>query len=230
MDHCNDATPGRSDPTGEQPIEAPSDGANGHSASGAPIPASPSEPQDAPSWQCTARSRRSGKRCKRPATTGYKVCSMHGSGTRKRVVEGKRKPPGRPVTTGTGADPDRTRYGELDEMVESWRSDPELRLPEKRLALMQSLLDIATKRFKAGEIDEEKLLGQTALVVSVLNKTNWTEFRNSLKAAVALVGLVLRGVGDVIDSAVADPILREQLKQGIQQRLSQIRTPVGALI
>lgn len=43
--------------------------------------------------QCTAKSKRTGKRCRSPAVTGYNVCRMHGAGTRKRVLEGKRKSP-----------------------------------------------------------------------------------------------------------------------------------------
>lgn len=45
--------------------------------------------------QCTARSKRSGERCKAPAVTGYPVCRMHGAGS-----PGKGRPGGRPPIHG----------------------------------------------------------------------------------------------------------------------------------
>ena len=45
--------------------------------------------------QCTAQSKRSGKRCKGQAVTGYGVCRMHGAGS-----PGKGRPGGRPCIHG----------------------------------------------------------------------------------------------------------------------------------
>lgn len=43
---------------------------------------------------------RKGQQCPQPAVTGYSVCQSHGAGTRKRVKEGTRKPPGRNAISG----------------------------------------------------------------------------------------------------------------------------------
>ncbi len=41
--------------------------------------------------QCTDKSKRSGRQCERWALEGFTVCPMHGAGSRKRVMEGRRK-------------------------------------------------------------------------------------------------------------------------------------------
>ena len=43
--------------------------------------------------KCKARAKGSSQQCKKNAVTGYEVCATHGAGTRKRVLEGKRKSP-----------------------------------------------------------------------------------------------------------------------------------------
>ncbi len=48
--------------------------------------------------QCKATCKSTGKRCNRPARTGYEVCSSHGAGTRKRVALAQKKNPGRPIS------------------------------------------------------------------------------------------------------------------------------------
>lgn len=58
--------------------------------------------------RCQARAKRSGTQCKRPASAGYNVCHVHGAGTHKRLKEGTRKLPGRPVTHGLYSDRTRT--------------------------------------------------------------------------------------------------------------------------
>lgn len=50
--------------------------------------------------RCQARSKSTGEQCRQPAVRGYHVCRVHGAGTRKRVREGTRKPPGRPIIHG----------------------------------------------------------------------------------------------------------------------------------
>jgi len=50
--------------------------------------------------QCTAH-KKDGARCSRPARIGYNTCPSHGAGTRKREIEGIRKPPGRPSIANT---------------------------------------------------------------------------------------------------------------------------------
>jgi flagellar basal body-associated protein FliL len=49
--------------------------------------------------RCQAKSKQTGKQCKKPAVRGSSVCTSHGAGTRKRVKEGTKKPPGRPPIT-----------------------------------------------------------------------------------------------------------------------------------
>jgi hypothetical protein len=157
------------------------------------------------------------------------VCGSHGAGYPVRVHRGERKPAGRPPTTGTSTNLDRPHYRDLATLEEQWRNDPELRVPEKRLALLQSLLDMAVERFKDGDLDELKLIEQTTTVIATIDRVNRTEFGNQLKAAVAMTGLALRAVGDCLDEHIADPVLRDTVRAAIQSRLGQIRVPVGAI-
>lgn len=60
--------------------------------------AEPAQPSDHPK-KCTAR-RRNGEPCGAWARRGYRVCRMHGAGTRKREKDGSRQPPGRPPVHG----------------------------------------------------------------------------------------------------------------------------------
>ena len=45
--------------------------------------------------KCSAM-KKDGTPCNHPARAGYDVCHVHGAGTRKREIEGVRRPPGRP--------------------------------------------------------------------------------------------------------------------------------------
>lgn len=57
--------------------------------------------------RCQARSKRSGRQCARPARRGFRVCSTHGAGTRRRELAGVRKNPKlAPIKTGARARPD----------------------------------------------------------------------------------------------------------------------------
>jgi hypothetical protein len=50
--------------------------------------------------QCTATCKATGTQCQRVAVTGFDVCSVHGAGSIKRVEQGIKKSPGRPIEHG----------------------------------------------------------------------------------------------------------------------------------
>ena len=75
---------------------------------------------------------------------------MHGSGGRKRVREGRRKPAGRPVIHGRYSDPDRKRYDNLDELIQRFREDPNLMFATDELALLKAALHRQVEEIKAG--------------------------------------------------------------------------------
>jgi len=66
--------------------------------------------------RCQAHTKR-GTRCKAAAVTGYDVCKTHGAGTHKRVKDGSRKPPGRPIIHGLYATRGTQRLSELQQRV-----------------------------------------------------------------------------------------------------------------
>src|SRR5262245_38774316 len=107
--------------------------------------------------QCSAKSKRSGKRCKKRAVTGYRVCATHGAGCPIRVKRGERKPPGRPIVTGEYSDPGRARYGRLAELVDELKADPAgLRTAELELTLIKAALRWQYEKLLAGEWDVMK--------------------------------------------------------------------------
>lgn len=73
--------------------------------------------------QCTAKSKRSGKRCQLWAVEGYTVCHIHGGGRRKRVESGERKPTGRPPVHGLYATKNITAFDELKKEVLEHQAD-----------------------------------------------------------------------------------------------------------
>ena len=187
---------------------------------------------------CGRRSKRTGVPCRNKVVTGQKTCRMHGCGTRKRVLDGTRKPAGRPVVTGEHADPKRTRYDSLGRLEEEWRNSPELRLPDKRLALMQAALDLKIQQIKDGSFNvlkaqglpEDKLtwlLQHVGLVIDKINKVNALTFREPIKAAVTLMEPALRMFGDILEKYVTDPSQCVAARQDVQERLSRIMVPIG---
>lgn len=98
--------------------------------------------------QCTATKKSTGEQCKRRAVDGYKVCTVHGAGTKKRVEAGLRKRPGAPVKSGHYS---RHFKEEVLEMIEDFRNDPDMDKVDLEVAYLKSLLP----RIEKGDIDEE---------------------------------------------------------------------------
>jgi hypothetical protein len=74
--------------------------------------------------KCTGHSKsRGGLPCENWAMEGYDVCSSHGAGTKKRVREGTRQPPGAPLKTGRYAD--KTRHKAIADLIRQFENDPD---------------------------------------------------------------------------------------------------------
>lgn len=74
----------------------------------------------APLPRCGAKAKSTGLPCRRYVLRGTNRCIVHGSGTRRRVNLGKRKPSGRPPTHGKRRDPTRTHYHSLGLLYDVW--------------------------------------------------------------------------------------------------------------
>ena len=89
--------------------------------------------------QCTAKSKRTGERCRANAVDGYTVCRMHGAGSPHAG-----RPGGAPITTG--------RYSlahrkSLEEKAQAFANDPQPGNLAGELALMRALLQEYLDRF-----------------------------------------------------------------------------------
>lgn len=67
--------------------------------------------------QCTATAKRTGRRCRNPAVTGYDVCRLHGAGTPKAGRRG-----GRPVEHGRYS---RMTHERLGALIDELAGDPD---------------------------------------------------------------------------------------------------------
>lgn len=87
--------------------------------------------------QCQATNKRTKEQCRRRAVNGYKVCTVHGAGTKKRVEAGLRKKPGAPVKHGHYS---RHFKDEVLQKIEDFRMDPDLEKLDFEIAYLKSLL------------------------------------------------------------------------------------------
>ena len=87
--------------------------------------------------QCKAKCKSTGEQCKKNAVTGYKVCSVHGAGTLKRVADGTRNRPGHPIVTGVAS-----KYfkQEVLQKIEDFKNDPDLEKLDFEMGYLKSLL------------------------------------------------------------------------------------------
>ncbi len=86
--------------------------------------------------QCKAKCKGTQEQCRRRAVEGYNVCTVHGAGTRKRVEQGLRKPPGAPITTGGNS---KHMKKEIYDKIEEYKKDPDLEKLDFELAYLKTL-------------------------------------------------------------------------------------------
>ena len=188
--------------------------------------------------QCHAKSKRSGQQCKKRAVRGYGVCATHGAGCPVRVERGQRKPPGRPVTTGEYADPDRSRFGRLAELLEEAKANPaDLRTAEGELALVKAVLRWQYEKLLTGQWDVMKtpemmehpaswLIGAGAQVIDKVARVNAMINRDRVQALLVLVDPVINVVVRIITDFVPEE-RQSEVKEVVRQRLSQVLVPTG---
>jgi hypothetical protein len=188
--------------------------------------------------QCKAKSKSTGERCRKLPVGGYEVCGVHGAGHPVRVERGERKPCGAPPTTGARSDPNRTRYGRLQELIDQAKSSPaELRSAEAELALMKGVLAFQYEKLLAGEWDMLKtpdleehpsswLIEAGAKVVDRVAKVNSMINRDRLQALVAIVNPVINVVMTVIEQHVPDGA-KVEARETVRKKLSAILIPTG---
>lgn len=86
--------------------------------------------------QCKAKCKGTGEQCRRKAVEGYSVCTVHGAGTKKRVEQGLRKPPGAPITTGGHS---KYMKEEVLKKIQDYQNDPDLEKLDFELAYLKTL-------------------------------------------------------------------------------------------
>jgi hypothetical protein len=188
---------------------------------------------------CRAHAKGSGEPCKNRAVRGTTVCKSHGGGTHKRVLNGTRKMPGAPITSGLRADPNRRRLDSLGHLIDQWRNDPNLRNVDHRLAVLQAALDLQLERIGDGTFDVLKakdlpadelswLLEYGGKLVDRIQRANTATFRDALKGSVIITGLALRAIGEVLDDRLAGhPELLAGITDDIKLRMNRLLVPVA---
>lgn len=88
--------------------------------------------------RCQALSQRKGTQCTQAARRGYRVCHMHGAGTKKRVEAGERNPVGRPPIHGLYSRRTRTDIQDLSEQV--YETEGALENSDRELSLLKGTL------------------------------------------------------------------------------------------
>jgi hypothetical protein len=204
-------------------------------------PALPAAADEAKGGQpfCTAKCKATGERCRARAVRGTTVCKAHGGGTHKRVLNGTRKMPGAPITSGLRANPNRRRLDSLGHLIDQWRNDPNLRNVDHRLAVLQAALDLQLQRIGDGTFDVLKakdlpadelswLLEYGGKLVDRIQRANTATFRDALKGSVIITGLALRAIGEVLDDRlVGHPELLAGITGDIQLRMNRLLVPVA---
>jgi hypothetical protein len=203
---------------------------------GSGAPSAAPEPDGAGPKRCRAKCKATGERCRRPPVTGYAVCDKHGAGTRKRVENGTRKPPGRPPVTGEFSDPERTRYGRLSELLDAAKADTAgLRTAELELALCKACVQWQFEKLMSGEWDVMKtpelmehpaswLLESASRVIDKVAKLNAMINRDRVHAMVNLIDPVITIVLQVIEQHVPTEA-RVVARESVRKKLSAILVP-----
>lgn len=154
------------------------------------------------------------------------------------MKRGERKPPGRPLITGEYADPERTRYGRLAELVEELKADPAgLRTAELEIALIKAALRWQYEKLLAGQWDVMKtpelmehpaswLVNAGAKVVEKVAKTNAMIDRDRVQGMLVLVEPVINVVLATVDGFVTDD-KKADARDFVRKKLIQVLVPTG---
>lgn len=188
--------------------------------------------------RCTYTKR--GKRCGKWRKRGQKVCWKHGAGSDKRVREGKRKPAGRPITTGTDADPNlaKNRSGVLGEYIEKYKDDATIMNPRRQVAIATAALDAVVSQYlknpdawdvlktinqfgKIKEHPESWIIKQSERVQNILAKALAAAFADKITAAITVLQPAVKHIHEMIDKFVPEP-LREECRKWIGAKLAGI--------
>lgn len=176
--------------------------------------------QDVPAERrCTARSKRSGERCRRWATPGSNVCRMHGGRT--------------PHGPGTGAPIKHGLYSKykatLGELTDAMY-DPEL---AEELALTRMLLERLHQRFALDEaVLSEDLMDAFVRLVDQVRKLVDSMNRPRAEVTALLVKVEDTDLLDLIAEVLTDvagPEVTARVAQGLQSRaLASQRSCTGS--
>lgn len=106
------------------------------------------EPHLSRNWalmpRCQALAKKTGRQCIQVARQGYKVCRLHGAGTKKREASGEKRPPGRPPITGLYSAQGRVDIQDLAEEV--YRIEGALENSDRDLAVLKATLWFLTNQ------------------------------------------------------------------------------------
>lgn len=171
---------------------------------------------------------------------GFKVCKMHGAGSRKRIREGRRKPTGRPPITGARCDPKRTLHEGLNAAFERHLADPNLRDLDVQLAYSRAVFARMWERYeKDGTWDVVKTINEHGKIMehpaswfieygekiqSILQKALTTTFKDQVRAACTLLAGPLKAFHDAIDKYVPESE-RENCREFIADAIAGALVP-----
>jgi hypothetical protein len=141
--------------------------------------------------RCQALTTDSTSQCKRPASEGKKVCSMHGAGNRTQVESGEKKKPGRPITHGLYSNQPGKSISELAELVRELEVD--LDNTDKEMAILKAVLWKALRGaedYQGSEADLKKILEELAKITPevVSNPLDLATILTKFEKAAQLVG------------------------------------------
>ena len=153
--------------------------------------------------------KRTGKPCRNPAVEGKAVCKTHGGGTKKRVREGTRKPPGRPPTTGQWVDPNKTQYAQLDDLRVEAEKDKTLLKLALRVARMEAIARASREVLKkrTGPVTAKTaawLLDQEERIALIVDRTLKSNFRDKYEALLMVMQPFVEKLDELIDEYVAE--------------------------
>ena len=164
------------------------------------------------------------RHCKRPATTGYRVCRLHGAGT-----PSKGKVPGRPR---------KNRYGEAlpSDILKDYQNslaDPELLALRDNIALLDAQIIALTRRLSSIDNDSYEIIDSINDRINDLSERRRKLAQSETYRLVKLQQYITKESAIAFARAVAasvsescmlieDPALRSQVQNAFEVRLSRL--------
>ena len=166
--------------------------------------------------QCQATNKQTKEQCRRKAVTGYNVCTVHGAGTRKRVEQGIRKPPGAPIKHGHYS---KHFKEDVLQKIEDFKSDPDMEKLDFEIAYLKSLLP----RIEGMESDDLAESDKIVLLEKILSSIfkNMDSREKIIEARRYSIGveklkLLVKYMFEAVRKHVEDPEVLQQIAEDLR--------------